>query len=148
MRLTMRTMMIVGLLAVSSLLATNSQARAQCCGGGGTRGSSWGGHTFARSSAYGGNGRDGDCSMSGMSMGGMGMPMMNMQSPNMAGMQMPAVGMMQGMIMGGYTAPAPAAAVAPSASAAGTQYYCPMHPNVVSSVPGTCPYCHMPLQPR
>ncbi len=36
----------------------------------------------------------------------------------------------------------PAAEAAPAAS---VQYHCAMHPEVVSSAPGTCPRCHMAL---
>jgi membrane fusion protein, copper/silver efflux system len=39
----------------------------------------------------------------------------------------------------------PAARVA---SAATTEYYCPMHPQVVRDEPGTCPICGMPLAKR
>ena len=44
-----------------------------------------------------------------------------------------------------YLAPAtnaPAAPVAP-----GTQYTCPMHPEVIRDVPGSCPKCGMALEP-
>jgi hypothetical protein len=81
--------------------------------------------------------------MGGMGMGGMSMNMMPMAT-------MPGYGAsMQGMNMGGCAAPAPAAPVGSTAPAAAPrEYYCPMHPSVVSSGPGICPYCHMPLQPR
>src|SRR5207248_6945192 len=35
-----------------------------------------------------------------------------------------------------------------SAVAATTEYYCPMHPNVVRDEPGSCPICGMPLTKR
>jgi membrane fusion protein, copper/silver efflux system len=35
-----------------------------------------------------------------------------------------------------------------SASAAGTRYYCPMHPQVVQDHPGECPICSMSLVPQ
>jgi P-type Cu+ transporter len=38
------------------------------------------------------------------------------------------------------------AAVAPAA--AGTEYVCPMHPEVQSATPGACPICGMALEPR
>jgi hypothetical protein len=28
------------------------------------------------------------------------------------------------------------------------QYHCPMHPNVMSTFPATCPYCRMALVRR
>ncbi len=31
---------------------------------------------------------------------------------------------------------------------AGTEYTCPMHPEIVRSAPGTCPICGMALEPR
>src|ERR1700712_3770273 len=34
------------------------------------------------------------------------------------------------------------------AVAAGVEYYCPMHPQVVRSQPGTCPICNMDLKKR
>jgi len=42
-----------------------------------------------------------------------------------------------------YLHPAAAAAPAP----AGTQYTCPMHPEIVQDGPGTCPLCGMALEP-
>jgi len=44
-----------------------------------------------------------------------------------------------------YLHPAPAAA--PAAVPAGTQYTCPMHPEIVQDGPGTCPLCGMALEP-
>jgi hypothetical protein len=46
MRLTKRTAMIAGFLAIGGLAIAGPSARAQC-GGGGARGGSWGGHSFA-----------------------------------------------------------------------------------------------------
>ena len=140
MKMTFRTAAALGVMLLGGLSLGVARAHAGGCGGGGAsyRGGYGGGHTFARTAYYGGGG---SC-CSGMSMGGMRMPMMNM-----SGMQMPAAGM-QGMNMGGYSTPAPAAPVAPAAPAAATQYFCPMHPDVVSSGPATCPYCQMALRPR
>ncbi|MCC7485078.1 MAG: heavy metal translocating P-type ATPase [Burkholderiales bacterium] len=39
------------------------------------------------------------------------------------------------------------AAPAPAAAPAGTQYTCPMHPEIVQDGPGSCPKCGMPLVP-
>jgi Cu+-exporting ATPase len=36
----------------------------------------------------------------------------------------------------------------PRAAAAGTQWTCPMHPEVVRDAPGNCPICGMALEPR
>jgi Cu+-exporting ATPase len=46
--------------------------------------------------------------------------------------------------LGGGSAPAASAAPPP---AAGTTYTCPMHPEVVSDHPGSCPKCGMALEP-
>lgn len=35
-----------------------------------------------------------------------------------------------------------------TAATAGSEYYCPMHPNVVRDEPGICPICGMPLSKR
>jgi hypothetical protein len=43
---------------------------------------------------------------------------------------------------------ASAPAGAPAAAKAAAQYYCEMHPDVVSSNPGTCPRCQMALKRR
>jgi Cu+-exporting ATPase len=43
-----------------------------------------------------------------------------------------------------YLAPKP---VAPEQSPAGTQYTCPMHPEIVRDAPGNCPICGMALEP-
>jgi Cu+-exporting ATPase len=61
------------------------------------------------------------------------------QAPASAAPTPPA---MSGMNMGIAAPPA-----APSAAAVG-QYTCAMHPNVVSSGPGKCPYCGMALTKR
>jgi hypothetical protein len=73
--------------------------------------------------------------MAAMSMGGMPMNAASMQGMNMAA--------------NGASTPAPAPA-APAASIAATkpQYYCPMHPSVTSTAPGTCPICQMALKRR
>ena len=42
----------------------------------------------------------------------------------------------------------PKADVAPDAAAEGTEYVCPMHPEVVQIGPGSCPICGMALEPR
>ncbi|MFO0890943.1 MAG: heavy metal-binding domain-containing protein [Isosphaeraceae bacterium] len=156
MRMRLRTMTLFAILVTGTLLATPARAHAQgCCGGGGgysgSRGA-WGGHTF-----YAGGYRGG--SYCNMNMAGMGMSM----DMGMGGMQMGAMPMngssMQGMSMTGMAAPAaPAqttgfapAATAPAASpapAASATYYCPMHPNVMSTFPATCPYCQMALKRR
>ena len=66
---------------------------------------------------------------------------------NMGGMAMPAA-------TPASTAPAPAAAApiaaapAPPGAARAGVYTCPMHPNVVSGVPGSCPVCRMALVRR
>lgn len=36
----------------------------------------------------------------------------------------------------------------PSKEADRTVYVCPMHPEVVSEQPGSCPKCHMTLEPK
>src|SRR5690348_16124247 len=45
-----------------------------------------------------------------------------------------------------YIGPAPVAAPAAPAPA-GTKYTCPMHPEIISNSPGTCPKCGMALEP-
>ena len=42
----------------------------------------------------------------------------------------------------------PAEPASPGAAPAGTQYTCPMHPEVVKDGPGSCPICGMALEPR
>ena len=42
----------------------------------------------------------------------------------------------------------PAAATKPGAQQEGVNYVCPMHADVVSDHPGTCPRCHMTLERR
>ena len=46
-----------------------------------------------------------------------------------------------------YLAPAAERAAVEAAAPAGTEYTCPMHPEVVSQGPGTCPKCGMALEP-
>ncbi|MCC7079816.1 MAG: heavy metal translocating P-type ATPase [Burkholderiales bacterium] len=41
----------------------------------------------------------------------------------------------------------PQAATPPPAAPAGTQYTCPMHPEIIRDGPGDCPLCGMPLVP-
>ena len=45
-------------------------------------------------------------------------------------------------------APAVKPAAAPDQAAATAAYTCPMHPDVVRDVPGTCPKCGMKLVPK
>jgi P-type Cu+ transporter len=48
-------------------------------------------------------------------------------------------------------APAPAVSSVPqpsAAAAAGVEYTCPMHPEIVTRAPGACPICGMALEPR
>jgi P-type Cu+ transporter len=48
-----------------------------------------------------------------------------------------------------YVKPAEAApAPPPPAAPAGTEYTCPMHPEIVRNAPGSCPICGMALEPR
>ncbi len=42
----------------------------------------------------------------------------------------------------------PAAPASEPAAPAGTQYTCPMHPEIVKDGPGSCPICGMALEPR
>src|SRR2546421_7284453 len=44
-----------------------------------------------------------------------------------------------------WTRPAPASQ---DAEAPDSEYYCPMHPNIVRSETGSCPICGMPLARR
>jgi hypothetical protein len=131
MRLTLRTMALTGLFASAfgALVFAAMPARAGC-GGGGSRGGAWGGHTFGRAS-YGGYsaGRSG-C---GMAMPGMSMPM------NGDGSAVQGAGNASGgtYVNAGTGQP----------TAAGS-YTCSMHPGVVSSTPGSCPYCGMALSRR
>src|SRR5687767_14881717 len=49
----------------------------------------------------------------------------------------------------GHAHNAPAAAPQPDAPVApGTEYTCPMHPEVVRPGPGACPICGMALEPK
>ena len=45
-------------------------------------------------------------------------------------------------------APTASSAPQPSAAAAGGEYTCPMHPEIVTRAPGACPICGMALEPR
>jgi P-type Cu+ transporter len=45
-------------------------------------------------------------------------------------------------------APTGSSAPQPSATAAGGEYTCPMHPEIVTRAPGACPICGMALEPR
>ena len=45
-------------------------------------------------------------------------------------------------------APAASSVPQPSAAAAGGEYTCPMHPEIVTRAPGACPICGMALEPR
>lgn len=65
---------------------------------------------------------------------------MSRQSMNLSGMNMNGVAYSHNM------ASASAASTAPAVR--GAAYFCPMHPNVVSTSPATCPYCQMALQRR
>jgi hypothetical protein len=133
MRSTLKTMALAGALAIGGLAMIHVPAHAGC-GGGGYRGTGGfgGGHTFNAGYPGGraGAGCGGGCGMSGMSMPGMPMPAMDMAASAPAS-QAPA----------GYGQAAPQ-------PAAGARYTCPMHPNVASATPGTCPYCRMALQRR
>ena len=139
----LRTVGLVGAVALLGLTAGTGIAHAGgCCGGGGRAGGYsggyGGGHTFGRT-AYAGHSAGG---MSCCSMGGMGMGGMNMAAMPMAPAQTYGVNM-QAMPMNGYAAPAAA-----PGTAAAARYTCPMHPGVVSATPGSCPYCGMALTRR
>ncbi len=136
MRLRLRTMSLAATLAMGVFALVPAPADAGCCGGGGSRGGGYGGgHTFGRATYAGNSGGQcgGSCSGTGMS---------SMRGNGMAGMN-----------MGGSTpypvgyGAAPAAAVGNGQATTG-RYLCPMHPSVVSSVPGSCPYCGMALTRR
>ena len=47
-----------------------------------------------------------------------------------------------------YLEPAPLAPIATPEPKAGTEYTCPMHPEIVRDAPGSCPICGMALEPR
>ena len=136
MRLTLTTMGLAGVLAVGAFAIFQTAVHAGCGGGGGySRGGGYGGgHTFGAAS-YGGYAGGGRCG--GMAMGGMNMGAMT--GNGMAGMNM------AGAPTQGY--PAPTATYVPPAAVAAS-YTCPMHPSVVSSTPGTCPYCRLALTRR
>ncbi|MBS2012915.1 MAG: hypothetical protein JST00_08515 [Deltaproteobacteria bacterium] len=42
----------------------------------------------------------------------------------------------------------PAAIASAAAPAEGATYVCPMHPEVISAAPGSCPKCNMSLVPK
>lgn len=75
MRPTLRTMGLLAVLTVGSLLMIPAPSRAQCGGGGGGGyGRAWGGHTF--NAGYGGGSYGGSgcgMAMGGLTMGGVGM---------------------------------------------------------------------------
>ena len=145
MRMRLGTIALAGILAIGGGQASSNRALAQCGGGGYSRSSGvYGGHTFGQGTYAGSSAMP-----MGMGMGMASMPMggMCMGSMPMGGMQNMNMADMQGMNMGANTAMAPAAPTALNTPAAPAQYYCPMHPSVVSSRPGTCPYCRMPLRP-
>jgi hypothetical protein len=137
MRLRHWTMGLAGVLAIGTLALVPASADAGCGGGGGYRGGGYGGgHTFGRASYGGSNG--GSCCGMGMASRG---------TNNMAGMNMAGAG--------GYADSTRPAGSASAATATGRNgpattgvYTCPMHPNVVSSTPGSCPYCGMALTRR
>ena len=148
MRSTMQTRIAAGVVAVSGLLVLASFAHAGgCCGGvgGGSRGGFLPRAFYSAPTARGGASC---CNMTGMAMGGMNMAA-TPQAP-MAGMNMAApapAAPQNGMAGMNMAAPAPPAP-APAPAAAGAQYFCPMHPTVVSTGPATCPYCQMDLERR
>ena len=138
MRTTLQTVAQAGVLAIGTLLVLQTSVHAGC-GGGGGYGRAWGGHTF--NAGYGGGYHGGGgcgawCGMDGMAMGGMAMPASGGYQPYVQ----PTSYYPQN---GGY----PAATTQP-AQPSSSHYYCPMHPNIVSSTPGTCPICHMALSRR
>ena len=151
---------LVGAIAFGSLLVGIGSARAGGCGGGGaSRGGYGGGHFFGRA-AYAPSGCGSNCNMGGMQMATAQAPAASMQGMNM-GASAPSAAPaapMQGMDMGA-AAPAPAPPAAPMqgmnlgaaaqpSGAAAASYTCPMHPNVVSAGPATCPYCRMALKKK
>ena len=134
-----RLRMAAGMLGLACLAVAMPSAHAQCGGGGYNRSGFYGGHTFnsGYSRGYGVGCGSGGMQMGGMQMGGMAMSAASMQGMNMGSNASPAV-----------AAPVPAAPPPATAATAGSQYYCPMHPNVTSTFPATCPYCQMALKSR
>jgi Heavy metal binding domain len=135
MRLTLRMMGLASIVAVAAIAIVPTLTHAGC--GGGSRGS--GGHSVGRTSCGGYNGGGSCCGMGNMAMGGMGTGATPMSNGNMEGMSMGG-----GSASGRNGGAAPTAATQPT-TAASAKYYCPMHPNVMSTFPATCPYCQMAL---
>ena len=150
MKRTFQTVGVVGAIAFGTLLVDIGSVQAGgCWGGGSSQGGYGGGHFFTRATYAPSN-----CTMGGMPMAIAQAPVASMQGMNM-GAVAPAAPI-QRMDMGA-TAPAPAAApmqgmnlgaAARSSRTAAASYTCPMHPNVVSAGPATCPYCRMALKKK
>ena len=100
-----------------------------------TKSSSGGGHSYAARTNSGGGGGGACVNMGGMNMAGMAMSGASMPPMNMPGMTTGAA----------PAQPQFATTPAPASAPAGASYTCPMHPSVLSAVPGACPVCHMAL---
>ncbi len=129
-------MSLIGALAFAGLAPTEASAQG-CCGPATSYRMSSGRPTAGRPwLSTGGSRPTGGCRMN---MQGMNMQGMNMQDMNMSDMNMNGAAASQGM------ASTPSAGAVPPR---GASYFCPMHPNVMSTFPATCPYCQMALQRR